>query len=166
MDPTFEQSIASAVTSAVAAAVDKIKTKHKEEMLALREMIEKSLLFMDSSSSTPPSNRDAAPKADPATDFLSKAATERLNQADLDYFNPHLDMANDEGEIVLVGKNVYHRNVVFFVQRHQSLVTFRGAALVKANIASSLRGFALEWYTSKLSNFDRNTLNNNPGVKS
>lgn len=56
--------------------------------------------------------------------------------------------------------------MVLFVQRLQSLVTFKGAALVKANVAMSLRDFALEWYTSELSDFDRNALNNNPGVKS
>ncbi len=50
------------------------------------------------------------------------------------------------------------------MQRLQSLVTFRDAALVKANIVSSLRGSALKEYTSELSDFDWNTLNNNPGV--
>ena len=65
-----------------------------------------------------------------------------------------------------VGKDVYYRNVILFIQRLQSLVTFRGASLVKANIATSLRGSALEWYTSELSDFDRDTLNNDPGVKS
>lgn len=107
-------------------------------MLALREMIEKSLLLRDSSSSTPPPDPDAAPKAHSTTNSLPKALIERWNQADLDYINPHLDRAHGEGEIVLVGKDVYYRNVVLFVQRLQSLVTFRGAALVKANIATSL----------------------------
>ena len=55
---------------------------------------------------------------------------------------------------------------MLFVQHLQSLVTFRSIAFVKANIATSLRGSALEWYTSELSDFDRDTLNNNPGVKS
>lgn len=65
-----------------------------------------------------------------------------------------------------MGKDVYYRNVVLFIQRLQSHVTFKGAALVKANVATSLLGSALEWYTSELSDFDRDTLNNNPGVKS
>ncbi len=65
-----------------------------------------------------------------------------------------------------VGKDVYYRNVVLFVQRLQSLVTFKEAALVKANITTSLRNSALELYTSELSNFDRDALNNNLGVKS
>ena len=77
MDPTVEQSIASIVTSAMAAAVDVIQTKHSEEMLALREMIEKSLLLRDSSSSTPSPNLDAAPKAYPATESLFKVSSER-----------------------------------------------------------------------------------------
>ena len=134
-------------------------------MLALREMIEKSLLLRESPSITSPPNPDASPKALPAADSLSKA-TERWNQANLGYFDPYLNRAHGEGEIVSVGKDVYYKNVVLFVQHLQSLVTFRGAALVKANIATSLRGSALEWYTSELSDFDRDALNNDPGVKS
>lgn len=64
-----------------------------------------------------------------------------------------------------VRKNVYYRNVVFIIRRLQSLVTFQEVALVKANIAISLQDSALEWYTSKLSNFDCDALNNNPTIK-
>ena len=132
-------------------------------MLALREMIKKSLFLKDSASSTP--NPNASSKALPPTDLQSRA-TDRWNQSDLSYFNPHLDKAHGEGEIVSVGKDVYYRNMVLFVQRLQNLVTFKGVALVKANIATSFRGSALEWYTSELSDFNRNALNNNPSVKS
>ena len=153
------------MTSAVATTVAAVQAKHENEMLALREMIEKSLFLRESPSTTPPPDPNASPKALTATNSLLKA-TERWNQADLGYFDPHFDRAHGKGEIVLVRKNVYYRNVVFFMQRFQSLVTFRGAALVKANIATSLRGFPLKWYTSDLSDFDRDALNNDPGVKS
>lgn len=56
--------------------------------------------------------------------------------------------------------------MVLFIQRLQSLVTFKGAALVKANVATSLRSSALKWYTSELSDFDWDALNNDSGVKS
>ena len=115
MDPTVEQSIVSTVTSAIAAAVDVIQTKHKEEMLALREMIEKSLLLREFSSSTSPPDPNASSKALPPVDLQSKA-TNRCNQSDLGYFNPHLDTkAHSEGKVVSVGKDVYYRNVVLFV---------------------------------------------------
>lgn len=55
---------------------------------------------------------------------------------------------------------------MLFVQHLQSLVMFWGADLVKANIATLLRGSALEWYTFELSDIDCNTLNNNLSVKS
>ena len=97
---------------------------------------------------------------------LQSRATDRWNQSDLGYFDPHLDNAHGEGEIVLVGKDVYYRNVVLFVQRLQNLVTFKGVALVKANIATSFRGSALEWYISELSDFNRDALNNDPSVES
>ena len=164
MDSSLQQLITSAVASAVTTAVASIQAKRESEMLSLWEMIEKSLLLRESPPLTPAPDPDAAPKSLPAGDSLPKASTERWNQADLGYFDPHLDMAHGEGEIVSVGKDVYYRNVVLFIQRFQNLVTFRGAALVKANIATSLRGSALEWYTSELSDFDRDALNNDPGV--
>ncbi len=154
------------MTSAVAITVSSIQAKHESEMLSLQEMIEKSLLLRDSPSATPPPNPDAAPKAHLGADPLPKSTTERWNQADLGYFDPYLDRAHGERKIVSVGKDVYYRNIVLFVQRLQSLVTFRDAALMKANIVTSLRGSALEWYTSEFSDFDRNALNNDLGVKS
>ena len=101
--------------------------------------------------------------------LLSKQLTrvKRWNQVDLDYFDPHLDdKTHGAREVVSVEKDVYYWNVVLFTQRIQNLVTFKGATLVKNNIATSLHGSALEWYTSELSNFDRDALNNDPGMKS
>lgn len=73
MDPAVEQSIANAVTSAVTVAVDTIQAKHEEEMLALREMIKKSLLFKDSASSTSPPDLNASSKLSPPADLPSKS---------------------------------------------------------------------------------------------
>ena len=76
---------------------------------------------------------------------------ERWNQAKLGHFDPHLDdKADGAGEIVSLRKDVYYQNVIFFIQHIEYLVTFRGANLVMANIANSLRSSALEWYTSEL----------------
>lgn len=107
-------------------------------------MIGKSLLLRESFSSTPSPNPDVSLKVYPSSDSLPKKTTERWNQADLGYFDPHLNRAYGEGEIVSVGKDVYYKNVELFVQRLWSLVTFRGAAFVKANIVISLQGSALE----------------------
>ena len=144
MDFSLQHSIINAVLSAIVTAVTAIQAKHENEMLSLWEMIEKSLLLKESLSAAPPPDLNATSKALPDGDSLPKASTERWNQADLGYFDPHLDRAHGEGEIVSVGKDVYYRNVVLFVQRFQSLVTFRGAAFVKANIATSLKSSALE----------------------
>lgn len=61
---------------------------------------------------------------------------------------------------------MYYKNVILFVQYYQSFVTFLDIAFVKANIAKSLQGSALEWYTLELSNFDHDILNNNSSLKS
>lgn len=137
IDLAVQHLISSAVTSAVAAAMASAQTKHKEKMLALRKMIEKTLLLRESGSSTPPLDPNASSKLSSPADLPSKS-TKRWNQADLGYFNPHLDKAQGEGIVISVGKDVYYRNIVLFVQHLQSLVTFKGAALVKANVATSI----------------------------
>ena len=135
-------------------------------MLALREMIEKLLLLRDSSFFTSPPDLNAFNKALRLVDLQSKA-TNKWSQSDLGYFNLHLDtIAHGEGKVVPVEKDVHYKNVVLFVQRIQNLVTFKDAALVKANILTLLKRFALEWYTSELVEFDQNTLNKNPSMKS
>ena len=148
MDFSLQWFITSAVSSAVATTVAAIQAKHEIKMHSLQEMIEKSLLLRESLSGTPPPDPDATPKALPGSDSLPQVSTERWNQADLGYFEFYLNKAHRTSEIVSVDKDLYYRNVVLFVQHLQSLVIFRGAAFVKANIATSLRGSALEWYTS------------------
>lgn len=122
------------------------------------------MLVANASSSSPISPSDTALKSSLQVETPSK--NKRWNQAKLEYFDPHLNRTHKDREVVLVGKEVYYKNVVLFVQRIQGLVTFQGAGLVKANIATSLHGSALELYTSELSDFDRDVLNNDLGVKS
>lgn len=107
-------------------------------MLSFQEMIENSLLLKKSLSTTPASDLNAILKLLSSGDSLPKTSTERWNQADLGYFDPYLNRAHGEGEVVSVGKDVYYRNIVFFVQHLQSLITFKGVAFVKVNIVISL----------------------------
>lgn len=87
-------------------------------MHALQEMIKKSLLLRESPFATPPLDLNAIPKAHSSADSLPKTSTKRWNQADLGYFNPHLDTkVLGESKVVLVGKKVYYGNVMLFVQR-------------------------------------------------
>ena len=107
--------------------------------------------FMASNGSSSPKPKFSQP---PSSSLHSKSfvlpfeqltRVERWNKADLGYFDPHLDdKAHGTGEVVSVGKDVYYQNVVLFTQRIQNLVIFKGATLVKNNIATSLRGSALE----------------------
>lgn len=93
---------------------------------------------------TAPPNYATPPKTYPGIDSLPKTITELWNQADLRYFDSHLDKAHREGKIVLVGKDVYYKNIMLFVQCLQNLVIFRNAVLVKGIIAISLQSSALE----------------------
>lgn len=101
-------------------------------------MIKKSLLLKESPSSTLPPDPDGTPKALPDANSSPKLLTKRWNQANLGYFDSHLNRAHRKSEVVFVGKDIYYRNIVLFVQRLQSLVIFKRAALFKANVATSL----------------------------
>lgn len=81
------------------------------------------------------------------------------------YFDPHPDASQGVGEIVSLGKKLYLWNVILFIQQIQSLVFFKGALLVKSNIAIPLQGSALEWYTLELDDHNCNTLNRDLGVE-
>lgn len=103
------------MTSAVAIAIATIQTKHKSKMLSVQGIIKKSLLLGKSSPTNPPSNPDVMRKIHPGADSLSKLITEKGNQADLGYFDPYLNKAYGQVEIVLVGRDVYYKIVVLFI---------------------------------------------------
>lgn len=91
MDLAIKQFIKSAVASAVTAAVNVIQTKHEDEMLALQVMIKKFLFLGDFASSTTPLDPNASNKILSST-YLQSKATNRWNQLDLGYFDPHLNV--------------------------------------------------------------------------
>lgn len=93
-------------------------------MLFLQEMIEKSLLLKEFPSTTSLPDSDISSKVYSTSNSLLKNTTERWNQANLGYFDPYLNRVHRKDEIVLMGKDIYYRNVMLFVQRFQSFITF------------------------------------------
>lgn len=126
-------------------------------------MIKKSLLF--GPSTTFFSNPNTSNKAFFLVN-LSLKMTERQNQANLEYFNLYLNKTYSKSKIASMRKKVYHKNMMLFISHLQSLVTLKEITLIKTNIAMSFYSPALKWYTSELSDFDYNALNNNLEVKS
>ena len=75
-------------------------------------------------------------------------------------FDPHLDKSHGDSEIATVSKDVYYRSVMLFIERVRDMATIKGAQLVQINLNTCLRGSALAWYTSELSNLERIGLRN------
>ena len=88
----------------------------------------------------------------------ASSSDSKWNAAELGYFDPHLDKSYGEGEIVTVGKDVYYRSVILFVERIHDLAAVKGEAVVRTNVNTCFRGSALAWYTSELSNLERRGL--------
>ena len=106
------------------------------------------------------------PPGEPGEQGVQGEATvtpsDRWNATDLGYFDPHLDKSYGEGEIVTVGKDLYFRSVILFIERIKDIAAVKGDALVRTNLNTSLRGAALKWYTAELSNLERTGLRNDP----
>lgn len=151
--------------SAIALAFSLIQLKHNDNILSLHKIIKKPLLLKQSPTARAHPNLETLFKTFPINEPLPKL-TNKWNQAELNYFDSQLNRAHRKKELMLIKKKVYYKNVILFVQQMQNVINFWRAALVKANIAISFYSFTLKWYTLELSDFDCDTLNNNPGVKS
>ena len=57
--------------------------------------------------------------------------------------------------IVAVGKDVYCRTLILFVERVHDLTTIKGALVVCSNLDTALGGSTLAWCTAELSNIER-----------
>ena len=56
------------------------------------------------------------------------------------------------------GKDLWIRNVHFFVERVKNLIAIKNAAVVRQNLNTCLRGYALIWYTFQLISLEKKTL--------
>ena len=76
----------------------------------------------------------------------------RWNAADIGFFDPHYDgkTAATAPAIEHAGKDTYFRDVHVFIERVKDMATIKGGESVRTNLYSCLRGIALEWYTSTL----------------
>ncbi|KAJ5689576.1 hypothetical protein N7462_003968 [Penicillium macrosclerotiorum] len=80
--------------------------------------------------------------------------------SDIGLFNPEI---RDNGEGVATISNVTnYKDVYIFIDRMKDLIPTKSEEIVRSNIASCLRGSALGWYTSQLSELERAALRSNP----
>lgn len=110
----------------------------------------------------PPGPQGAQGIPGPASN--GSASSDRWNPSDLRYFDPHLDKSYGEGEIVTVGKDIYYRNVILFIERLNDVTNVKGATMIKANLNTALRGIALLWYITELSDLKKLGLSVGNGI--
>lgn len=112
IDLSVEQFSTSAVTSTVTGVISLLQAKHKNDITSLCSLIKK-MLVTNASFSSLTSPTDIVSQPSFQVDIPSK--NKRWNQAKLRYFNLYLDKAHGDGEVVLIGKEIYYRNIVLFV---------------------------------------------------
>lgn len=112
MDTTLQYLIFNMVNTTITTIMTVIQIKYKEEIFFLWEIIKKSLLLKPSITSF--SNLDVFNKVFFLVNLLLKII-KRWNQANLRYFNPYLNNIYNKGEIVLMKKKVYYKNMMLFI---------------------------------------------------
>ena len=80
------------------------------------------------------------------------------------YFDLYLNLLHGEGGVVTIKRDVYYRNVIFFVQRVRDLVAFKDVDLVKVNLTILLHDAFLERYTPELDESDGDDLKKTLGI--
>lgn len=95
---------------------DAIYVKLDEKFKSMRLMFEALMESRPAASPKPKLSQHQSPSLSPDLTSEYQPCMERWNQADLSYFDPHLDeKAHRPGKVVSMGKDVYYRNVVLFV---------------------------------------------------
>lgn len=84
--------------------------------------------------------------------------TSRWNANDLGFFDSHYDgktVHSGAPPIEHTGKDTYFRDVHLFLDRAKLFMPIKGAEMLRDNLWLSLRGTALSWWTSELSDTER-----------
>ena len=81
---------------------------------------------------------------------------------DIGYFDPKLPDSYGTGPMVRDGKDIWYRNVHLFIERIKDLVNTKGEDTVRTNLNTCLRGHAMMWYTSELTELERSALRTMP----
>ena len=97
----------------------------------------------------------AGPQGQPGEPGDTSEANQSLKTDNIGYFNPDI---KGSGPIVTIGCHACYHNIFMFINHLCNIVCLKGKDLVHAYVLSSLHGTALEWFTSKLTLFEKDSL--------
>ena len=97
-------------------------------------------------------------RSGPHDDNTDYERTIQFRPEELGFFDPQLPISYGGGDIVVLGRDTYYRNVHVFISRIKDLVAAKGRKTIQSQLSTCLRGAALAWYTTELSDFHRNAL--------
>ena len=84
----------------------------------------------------------------------------RFNSSDVGFFDPFYDNKSIDTAPAMehTGKDTFFRDVVAFIDRIKEMARVKGAELLRNNLSTCLRGEALEWHTSQLTDNEKRLL--------
>lgn len=100
---------------------------------------------------------DPGPPGQDAAATAARSDTPRFVASDVGFFDPFYDGKSSETASGMehAGKDTYFRDVTVFIDRLKDVARVKGADLLRTNLQICLRGEALEWYTSQLTDNEK-----------
>ncbi len=91
-------------------------------------------------------------------DVVTVAKKSSFRASDVRFFDSQLNSSYDSDDVVQMRRDLYYRDVYFFVERIKNAVIMSGAETVRTNLSTCLRGSTQVWYIEGLSDLEKKTL--------
>ena len=137
----------------------------QQQFLAIQTMIQGAVRGVASGPPAPAGpQRPQGTPAPPATNGGS--SSDRWNPQEVGFFDPYYDdkTVATGGAITHAGKDTYYRDVHSFVDRIKDMATVKDAKLVRENLWTCLRGRAIKWWQSILTEDQKRLVKFGEGV--
>ena len=112
-------------------------------------------------------NRRRTPTPPPPPPAPERSAADRWNAQDVGFFDPYYENKTiaTGGPVTHSGKDTFFRDVHLFVSRIKDIAAVKNAKLVRKNLWTCLRGRALEWWQSFLTDEQKRLVKLGDGVE-
>ena len=100
---------------------------------------------------------DPGPQGEPGPASNANGGTDRFNPDDVGYFDPFYESKSVDTAPAIehTGKSTFFRDIHVFIDRVKDVVRAKGDTLLRQNLQICLRGTALAWFTTELTENDK-----------
>jgi hypothetical protein len=123
-----------------------------------QQNIQEIILFMFNLFAQNVQNQTQAKAVEATVDVVTKIKKSSFRVSDVRFFDSQLNSFYDSDDVVQINRDLYYKNVYFFVKRVKDAMIMSNAEIVRTNLSICLRETTQVWYTEDLSDLEKKTL--------